>query len=172
MNRLMIFAFGACLMATAHADKMTIEMHAVDADGVGASIGIVTATTTPWGLLLTPRLSDLPQGLHGFHVHENPNCAPAKDEGEITAAYAAGSHYDPTDTDRHAGPYGNGHLGDLPPLYVDDDGEATHPVLAPRLKLNDLNDRALMVHLHGDNYSDKPVELGGGGARMACGVPE
>ena len=38
MNRLMIFAFGACLMATAHADKMTIEMHTVDADGVGASL--------------------------------------------------------------------------------------------------------------------------------------
>ncbi|MBA2408666.1 MAG: superoxide dismutase family protein [Gammaproteobacteria bacterium] len=172
MNRLMIFALGACLMTAARADEMTIEMRTVDDDGVGAAIGDVKATTTPWGVLLKPHLSDLPPGMHGFHVHENPTCEPAKDEGEITAAYAAGSHYDPAQTGKHRGPYGSGHLGDLPPLYVDSEGNATHPVLAPRLKLNDLNERALMVHVHGDNYSDKPVELGGGGPRMACGVIE
>ena len=27
-----------------------------------------------------------------------------------------------------------------------------------------------MVHAGGDNYSDMPVPLGGGGARVACGV--
>jgi len=27
-----------------------------------------------------------------------------------------------------------------------------------------------MVHVGGDNYSDNPEALGGGGARMACGV--
>lgn len=172
MNRLMMIGLSACLMAAAHADDKTIEMHRVDTDGVGPAIGNVTATTTPWGVLLTPDLSDLPPGLHGFHVHENPNCAPAKDEGETTAAYAAGSHLDPMETGQHKGPYGHGHLGDLPPLYVDGDGHATHPVLAPRLKMEDLNKRALMVHVHGDNYSDKPVELGGGGPRMACGVIE
>jgi Cu-Zn family superoxide dismutase len=42
--------------------------------------------------------------------------------------------------------------------------------LAPRLKLSDLKGRALMVHMGGDNYSDKPQALGGGGARVACGV--
>ena len=30
--------------------------------------------------------------------------------------------------------------------------------------------RALMVHMGGDNHSDHPAPLGGGGARMACGV--
>jgi Cu-Zn family superoxide dismutase len=29
-----------------------------------------------------------------------------------------------------------------------------------------------MVHVGGDNYSDKPKPLGGGGARFACGVIE
>lgn len=170
MNRTTILVLSAFLMAPAHADEMAIEMHTVNTDGVGAAIGNVKATTTPWGVLLTPRLSDLPPGLHGFHVHENPNCAPAEDEGEITAGYAAGGHYDPMETGRHEGPYGKGHLGDLPPVYVDGDGNAMHPVLAPRLKMADLHGRALMVHAHGDNYSDKPVELGGGGPRMACGV--
>jgi Cu-Zn family superoxide dismutase len=27
-----------------------------------------------------------------------------------------------------------------------------------------------MIHAGGDNYSDHPEKLGGGGARIACGV--
>jgi Cu-Zn family superoxide dismutase len=44
------------------------------------------------------------------------------------------------------------------------------PVLAPRLKVADIKGRSLMIHAGGDNYSDLPVKLGGGGARIACGV--
>lgn len=29
-----------------------------------------------------------------------------------------------------------------------------------------------MIHKGGDNYSDEPAALGGGGARFACGVIE
>jgi superoxide dismutase, Cu-Zn family len=58
----------------------------------------------------------------------------------------------------------------LPALYVDDNGNATLPVLSPKLKLKELHNRSLMIHLNGDNYSDNPKPLGGGGARLACGV--
>jgi Cu-Zn family superoxide dismutase len=122
------------------------------------------------GIVLIPNLSGLPPGLHGFHVHENPSCAPAEKEGKMVAGLAAGGHYDPAGTGRHEGPYGNGHLGDLPALYVDPDGKATQPVLAPRIKIKDLKGRTLMIHAGGDNYSDVPQKLGGGGARIACGV--
>ena len=37
-------------------------------------------------------------------------------------------------------------------------------------KLSDLSGRSLMIHAAGDNYSDDPKPLGGGGARIACGV--
>ena len=43
-------------------------------------------------------------------------------------------------------------------------------VVAPRVRLSDLPGRALIVHAGGDNYSDEPAALGGGGARVACGV--
>ena len=46
----------------------------------------------------------------------------------------------------------------------------TLPVLAPRLKVSMLQGHALVVHEGGDNYSDLPLPLGGGGARFACGV--
>ena len=155
---------------TAQAQELIIPMHLTDSAGVGAAIGTIKAETNRYGTVLTPNLINLTPGLHGFHVHQNPDCGPAEKGGKKVPGLAAGGHYDPTGTGRHEGPYGNGHLGDLPPLYVDGDGRARHPVLAPRLTLSDLKGRALMIHAGGDNYSDNPKKLGGGGARMACGV--
>ena len=43
-------------------------------------------------------------------------------------------------------------------------------MLAPRVSLSDLSGRALMIHAGGDNHSDMPAKLGGGGARVSCGV--
>ena len=74
------------------------------------------------------------------------------------------------DTLRHAAELTLAHRGDLPPLFVDAEGSATQPVLAPRLKMSDLTGRSLMLHAGGDNHADHPAVLGGGGARIACGV--
>ena len=52
---------------------------------------------------------------------------------------------------------------------MDADGVTRTDVVAPRLKTADLRGRALIVHAGGDTYSDTPP-LGGGGARIACGV--
>jgi Cu-Zn family superoxide dismutase len=93
-------------------------------------------------------------------------------DGKMVPGLAAGGHFDPEHTDVHKGPYGNGHLGDLPALFVDTSGQADHPVLAPRLQLKDLKGHALVIQAGGDNYSDNPKALGGGGARIACGVVE
>ncbi|SUH03749.1 copper-zinc superoxide dismutase [Salmonella enterica subsp. enterica] len=58
-----------------------------------------------------------------------------------------------------------------PVLVVNNDGIATEPVTAPRLKsLDEVKDKALMIHVGGDNMSDQPKPLGGGGTRYACGV--
>ncbi|WP_337133567.1 superoxide dismutase family protein, partial [Staphylococcus aureus] len=94
------------------------------------------------------------------------------DDGELTAALQAGGHYDPDGAGRHEGPYGEGHRGDLPVLTVGEDGAASLPVLAPRLDLDEMAGRSLMIHAGGDNYADEPAPLGGGGARLACGVVE
>ena len=130
----------------------------------------MTLTQTPYGLVFTPQLKGLAPGIHGFHVHQNPSCAPAQKDGKSEPALAAGGHLDPSGSGKHGEPWGDGHLGDLPALYVAADGSATHPVLAPRLKLADVQQRALMVHAGGDNHADHPAPLGGGGARLACGV--
>ena len=149
--------------------KQLITVHQVDAKGVGASIGTVTFKQTAKGLLITPALGKLSPGEHGFHIHQNGSCEAAEKEGKMGAALAAGGHLNPEKVAHHGTPL-DGHLGDLPALTVNDKGFATTPVLAPRLKLTDIQGRAIMIHAGGDNYSDTPKPLGGGGDRVACGV--
>lgn len=156
-------------MAAAAAD-VTATLNQVDAKGVGAAIGTVRIVENKYGLVFYPQLTGLQPGLHGFHVHENASCAPADNKGVLTPAQAAGGHLDPQKTGQHGEPWGEGHLGDLPGLVVAADGTATNPVLAPRLKLSDVKNHALMVHAGGDNHADHPAPLGGGGTRIACGV--
>jgi Cu-Zn family superoxide dismutase len=165
-----IFTLALALASSAALADTTVTLNAVDANGVGAAVGTVTISESPYGLVLTPALSGLAPGLHGFHLHQNPSCAAGVSEGKTVPAFGAGPHYDPAKSGRHGAPWGDGHLGDLPALYVDADGKATQPVLAPRVKSADLKGRALMVHAGGDNHADHPMPLGGGGARVACGV--
>lgn len=152
-------------------DKLQAAMTLVDAKGTGKMIGTVTVTESKTGLVFTPSLRDLPPGPHGFHVHETGNCGANEKDGKPVAAGAAGGHYDPQATKHHGSPTGDGHLGDLPPLVVAENGGAGTAVTAPRMtKLADVKGKALMVHAGGDNFSDKPAPLGGGGARIACGI--
>ncbi|BAK11165.1 superoxide dismutase family protein [Pantoea ananatis] len=158
-----------CGAAQAASEEVTI--HEVSPQGIGKSVGTVKIEETQYGLQFTPMLAGLKPGIHGFHVHAKGSCEPGESEGKTVAAGAAGGHLDPDNTGKHLGPYGEGHLGDLPALYVDDQGKASYPMLAPRIKnLSEIKGKALMVHVGGDNHADHPKPLGGGGARFACGV--
>lgn len=161
----------ACLAGPAWAAMpVPVDMQLVDQNGPVRSVGTIEASQSAYGVVFTPHLEGLPPGVHGFHLHANADCGPKLVDGKNVPAGAAGGHYDPAGTGRHEGPWGDGHLGDLPALYVGTDGRATQPVLAPRLKLSDLGGHSLMVHAGGDNHADMPAPLGGGGARVACGV--
>ncbi|KAA0694321.1 superoxide dismutase [Cu-Zn] SodC2 [Halopseudomonas laoshanensis] len=153
------------------ADSTSVSISKVNAQGTSEEVGQISIEETEHGLLFTPDLNSLPGGLHGFHVHEHGSCDPAHKEGEMSAAESAGGHFDPDAKGKHLGPYADGHLGDLPALYVDEQGRGQTPVLAPRLtSVSQLQGRALMIHAGGDNYADEPKPLGGGGSRLACGV--
>jgi superoxide dismutase, Cu-Zn family len=152
------------------ASDLTVPMNLVSEQGVGNNIGTVTIAEKPEGLVFTPKLSDLTPGAHGFHVHQNPDCAASMKDNKMVPGLAAGGHFDPAGTGKHEGHAGKGHLGDLPVLTVNADGTATTAVTALRLKMTDVLNRSIMIHAGGDNYSDEPAPLGGGGARVACGV--
>lgn len=169
MGRFFAVFLASCLAASAaSAAELTVPMNRL-ADGT--ALGVVRITEVPgFGLVFAPDLGGLPPGSHGFHLHEFGDCGAKEKDGTLVPGLAAGGHYDPQGTGRHEGPYGHGHLGDLPALWVEQDGRAERPVLAQRPTLADLHGRALIIHGGGDTYSDAPEPLGGGGARIACGV--
>lgn len=104
-------ACAGALSAAADAGTLEIPMHAVEANGVGARIGTVRVEDGAKGLLFDVELERMPPGEHGFHIHEHADCGAKAQDGTMTAAAAAGGHYDPRKTGRHAGPTGAGHLG-------------------------------------------------------------
>lgn len=133
-------------------------------------VGTVTFEDTEFGLLIKPNLANITPGPHGFHIHQNPDCSPKNKDGKQVLGLAAGGHYAPK-YNFHKGPFViDGHLGDLPFLFADENGRANMTILAPKLKLSDLKNRSVVIHKGGDNYSDDPKPLGGGGARDYCGV--
>ena len=158
-------------MVPAAAAEIVVTVHRTAETGRGEPVGTVRFADGPQGLAVNPSLKGLPPGAHGFHVHENPSCeAKAGPDGKPVLGLAAGGHYDPDKSAKHEGPAGHGHLGDLPLLTVAADGSAGGTLVAPRLKTADLRGRSLIVHAGGDNYSDQPAALGGGGGRIACAV--
>ena len=78
-------AVAACLLlpALAIAAETTVTVNGADSKGVGPSVGTVRMLETPYGLAFYPDLKGLPPGLHGFHVHQNPSCAPRRRRAPI-----------------------------------------------------------------------------------------
>lgn len=170
MSRVVMVSVACAVLPAFAAESVNVTVHRVTAQGVGDSIGTITFADTPAGLSITPKLTGLPPGERGFHIHENPDCGPKEKDGAMVAALAAGAHYDPAHSGKHAGPHGGGHKGDLPKLEVAVDGSAAKSAVVAGMSVSDIRNRSVMIHAGGDNYADDPAPLGGGGARIACGV--
>lgn len=148
-------------------DAFWARMH----DRQGERIGIVTFEATTTGTtLVTASFTDLPEGSHGFHIHETGACEPP--------FRTAGGHFAPRDHS-HGILEGEGrHAGDMPNLIVPETGRVTvqHFVQGVSLQEDDTgflldNDgSAVIVHSGPDDYESQPA--GGAGKRIACGVIE
>ena len=149
-------------VTTAHAQsiaKATLE----NSDGDPA--GSVTFTEAANGVLITAELRNLKVGAHGFHIHETGAC-----ESDFSSA---GDHFNP-DGKEHGFDNPNGyHAGDLPNIFVANDGIVKFHVFTSRVSLGDgsnsiLDDdgSAVIVHADPDTYLAKA----GAGGRVACGV--
>jgi Cu-Zn family superoxide dismutase len=150
--------------------NVSVTLNAVTTSGVGEPVARAELVQAPEGLQIVIVGPRLPVGPHGFHVHEMGNCNPKEKDGKMEAAGAAGGHYDPQNSAKHAGPGKDGHKGDLPLLNITSDGDQTRSAfVVPGLTLAEVRGRSLMIHAGGDTYSDEPP-MGGGGARIACGI--
>jgi Cu-Zn family superoxide dismutase len=171
VKTLLLAAAATLFPYAAFAAPNIVAMSAISEVGPTDPIGSVIFEDSAKGLVVKTDLWSLPPGPHGFHVHQNPSCDGAMREGIAVPGDAAGGHYDPMGTGKHMGPESKeGHKGDLPLITVDDGGKSKQTLLAPNLKLADLANRSVIIHQGGDNYSDQPQPLGGGGRRIACGI--
>ena len=161
-----LVSFPVLAMAGSHGDKpapVTVKMTGAD----GADHGTVTLTQLEGVVLLHADLKGVPEGAHGFHIHENGTCSP--DFG------AAGDHYNP-DGNGHGFTEDGPHAGDMANVYAMADGAVKADVLNPRVSLMedadgtlfDDNGSAIILHEKADSYGSEA----GAGGRIACGVIE
>ena len=134
-------------------------------DTTGGHIGQVTAIQQPGGVLLQIMATGLAEGRHGIHLHAASACEPP-------AFSSAGGHLNPEGKQhgRHnsAGP----HLGDLPNLVVDEQGEGRAALLLDGVTLTagprsiGVPGTALVIHASEDDELTDPA--GHAGGRIAC----
>jgi len=130
--------------------------------------GLVTLTEEKGGLTVVAKVSNVPPGSHGFHIHAVGNCG---DMGK-----AAGGHFNP-DKSPHGlypmdGPM-KAMAGDMGNLVVGVDGTGAFSVFMPGLTLKDgkyaVNGLSIILHEKVDDFSQP---LGNAGGRIACGIIE
>ena len=109
-------------------------------------------------------LQNVPPGIHGFHVHENPSCA--------DDAKAAGGHFNPTAAP-HAGPdAASHHAGDFGNVTADGAGNVKTTFTTRSITVHDgpasVMSRSVVLHAQADDLTTQPS--GNSGGRIACGV--
>lgn len=134
--------------------------------------GTVRITPMPGarGVRFDVQARGLEPGFHGMHVHETGRCEPP-------TFMTAKGHL------RQEGQEHGTHDGDLPSLYVGQDGTGTLQAVNDRMTLEDLtgNDgAAVMIHSGRENFAKIParygepdqetLETGDAGSRLACAV--
>jgi Cu-Zn family superoxide dismutase len=136
-------------------------------DATGKSLGTLTLTDTPHGVMVQGTLTGLPEGVHAIHIHTTGKC-------DAPAFTTAGGHFNPA-SKQHGieNPMGM-HGGDLPNITVAG-GKLTFDLFAPDATLKagansllDADGSAVVIHATADDYKSDPA--GNAGARIACGV--
>lgn len=138
-------------------ESLTSKISQISMDGVETAIGQIQFSDTPQGLEIVADVSGLSPGSHGFHIHENPTCEPAAEDGVLVSGLGAGDHLKTSIADI-ADKHNHTPMGDLPLLMVDDAGEVENPIYAPSLRVEMIRNRSILVHDGVD------------GPRIACGL--
>ncbi|MBS4193273.1 superoxide dismutase family protein [Bacillus sp. FJAT-49705] len=142
------------------------------------TIGTVSFFEHDGHVQIAANIEGLEPGHHGFHVHEKGVCEPDAEEGPFTTA---GGHFNP-DEKMHSE-----HAGDMPSLYVNEDGRAAYSATFDLLTIDQLKEKelAVIVHSNPDNFGNIPdryqtegktgpdettMKAGDAGDRQACGV--
>ncbi|NMD58133.1 MULTISPECIES: superoxide dismutase[Cu-Zn] [Tsukamurella] len=167
----------------------TAEASLVKPDG--SSAGKASFSEKDGVVVIDVRVTGLPAGFHGMHIHEVGKCEPnsvAKNgaPGSATNFGSAGGHW------QKAGASGHPMTGDLVSIYVNANGTGQTVTSTGAFTLADIkknaDGNALMIHAGPDNFGNIPsarytnvvpgqpvpdettLSTGDAGGRIACGV--
>ena len=137
-------------------------------DPQGEQIGSASFEQTPTGVLIHVEVSGLEPGAHGIHLHTVGSCSPdfAAAMGHINPEGKAHGFRNPDGPDP----------GNLPMIFVNEDGEAEAEYFNTRVSISDSalsplldeDGSTLVIHAQPDDHFTQPI--GGSGGRVACGV--
>ena len=165
VQRVIFICFILCFIA-----KFTFATSAntiIKGTSEGSAItGEVTLQEVNGGLEIEAKVSNVPPGKHGFHIHEKGSC---EDMGK-----AAGGHYNP-DNVMHGMVMKDGfqhaHPGDLGNIEVAANGTGVLKAFVPNLTLTgdkyNVSGKAMILHEKEDDFSQP---TGNAGGRIGCGV--
>lgn len=115
-------------------------------------------------MIVNVDVSGLEAGMHGFHIHENGECAPPD-------ASSAGGHLNPYGK-KHGGPdAAEHHLGDLGNINADKGGRVSIELAFDGLAFSgpaSILQKAVVIHTGPDDLATDPA--GNAGERIGCGV--
>lgn len=129
--------------------------------------GIVEFEETTEGVIISAKVLNLPEGKHGFHIHENGQC-----ENDFESA---GGHYNPYNSSHGSPEDGirDRHVGDLGNLEADEFQVAKYRRLDKIIALRGprtIVGLTIIIHEHPDDFVSQPT--GKSGSRIGCGIIE
>jgi len=126
--------------------------------------GTITFTKVEKGTRVVAKITGLPEGKHGFHIHEFGDAS--SPDGK-----AAGGHFNPKGM-VHGDPSKTAprHLGDLGNIVANKEGVAEYDMIDPDLPMSGANSiigHGVVIHEKADDFG-QPV--GNAGGRLAVAV--
>lgn len=138
-------------------------------DAQGKIVGLVSFREVRQGVRVDVKVTGLPDGTHGIHIHAVGKCDPPD-------FASAGGHFNPAGGVHGLPGTPTAHAGDLPNIVVGKDGKGTLLFYDPLISLNKAQSNgltfgggtAVIVHANVDDGKTDPA--GNSGPRIACGI--
>ena len=166
MKNLILFSVSLLLLASCASMATGPRASAMlsSTSGSSASGTVELAQNADGSVDVTVKLTGVPAGVHGFHIHDKGDCG---DNGN-----AAGGHFNPSATAHGAPSADPHHAGDFGNVTADASGNVNAHFTTRSITLsegaNSAVGHAIILHANPDDLTTQPT--GNAGPRIACGV--
>lgn len=126
--------------------------------------GVIWFTKVVGGVKVEGHIDGLPEGSHGFHIHQFGDCSAGNGK-------SAGGHFNPDGKEHGSRMAELRHTGDLGNISADSTGRAVFSFIDEIISFSgkrSILSRGVIIHEDADDLSSQPT--GAAGSRLACGV--